>query len=478
MSAQEGIRRDFVANVSHELRTPVAVIRANAETLLQGALEEPEESRRFVEAIEKNAQRLTELISDLLDLSRIEAGNYGLTLRGLRVSKAVARAMDSVGQLAPQHGVEISMEVDPEETVLADKGGLDQVLINLIDNAIKHSPKGGKVTVRTVPDARGVRIEVEDDGPGVEVHLRDRIFERFFRADPGRSRDKGGTGLGLAIVKHLIDLMNGLLGVKSGDGGGAVFWFVLPAEEAEPSEAELLRDTAQPGKRSSSDLSLEEQALESDLRRLRKRLVRMASRVDRMIGDAVKALIKSDKSLAKRTIKADAKINRDEIRTDELCLQVLARHTPQSTDLRFITVALKMVSDLERIGDLAVSICRRAASLAKAPPLSCAGDMQRMADAARKMVRDSIDAFVDGDVKVALEIVQRDDEVDRMYRKLFGKVIKMMSDDDSLLEYGAHLLSVAKALERIADHTTNIAEQVVFLVEGRDIRHFGSRDDI
>jgi two-component system phosphate regulon sensor histidine kinase PhoR len=229
----ERVRRDFVANVSHELRTPVSVIRANAETLIGGALDDIERAPNFVEAIHRNAERLGRLISDLLDLSRIEAGAVKLSLGPVMVSSALSSAVDALAERA--HARNITIDVDAEEgiAVRAAGNGLAQILANILDNAIKYAPDGGHVWLRARVDEESedtVRIEVEDDGPGIEPHHRKRVFERFYRVDAGRSRELGGTGLGLSIVKHLAEAMAGRVGVEPAPKRGSVFWIELPRE--------------------------------------------------------------------------------------------------------------------------------------------------------------------------------------------------------------------------------------------------------
>ena len=225
----EAIRRDFVANVSHELRTPVSVIRANAETLLDGALADEPVARNFTTAIHRNSERLTMLLSDLLDLARMEAGETILNMTEVSVQHSVARAFDMLEHAAGKQGVRLHNEVSRELKLRTDPDTLDQVLLNLIGNGIKYGrSSGGQVWVRGQMASGHVRIEVIDDGPGIELHHRDRVFERFYRVDPGRSRDMGGTGLGLAIVKHLVGLMGGTIGIEPRDGGGSVCWAELP----------------------------------------------------------------------------------------------------------------------------------------------------------------------------------------------------------------------------------------------------------
>lgn len=228
----ERVRRDFVANVSHELRTPITVVQTHAETLLDSALEEPVAARRFVEAIHRHAIRLSRLVSDLLDLSRIEAGSRPFEPRRVLLGgaiDAVAGGLDGDGK------VSFTVQVDPGLAVLADADALDQVLLNLMDNAVKYTPAGGSVEVGAAPRSDGrVRIEIRDDGPGVPPKHRRRLFERFYRVDKGRSRDAGGTGLGLSIVKHLVESMGGEVGYDPGEPTGSVFWLELPATATDP----------------------------------------------------------------------------------------------------------------------------------------------------------------------------------------------------------------------------------------------------
>jgi phosphate transport system protein len=212
---------------------------------------------------------------------------------------------------------------------------------------------------------------------------------------------------------------------------------------------------------------------EARLEEIRERLLAMAGRVEDMIAKSVQAFVDRDVALAQETIRADARVNRAELDTDELCLQVLACRQPLASDLRFITLALKMVTDLERIGDLAVNICERSIDLADKPPLAPARDIPRMAAVVQSMVRDAIDAFVEGDVEEARAVIARDSEVDDIYTRVFREMLEVMRRDPAAVEPGIHVQSVAKWLERMADHATNLSEQVVFMVKGKDIRHLG-----
>ena len=210
---------------------------------------------------------------------------------------------------------------------------------------------------------------------------------------------------------------------------------------------------------------------DNQLRQLRDKLLLMAGHVEAMIASSVKALVERDVDLAHSTISTDQKVNQAEVETDELCLLILAKRQPMGSDLRFITLALKMVTDLERIGDLAVNISERTLDLSREPPLRNYDDIQRTAELVQSMVRDAIDSFVHADVSKAEAVIERDDDVDEIYHQIFRDVLKQMRDDPTTIQRGIHVQSVAKWLERIADHSTNLAELVIFMVKGKDVRH-------
>ncbi len=226
----ETMRRDFVANVSHELRTPVAVIKGYGETLLDGALEEsPERSRRFVEIIVSHAERLTNLINDILTLSKLEARDAALTLHPLDLCGTIRKAQMLMEDHARSKGIRIAAECpDGMPKVLADQGQLEQVLLNLLDNAIKYTPDGGDVAIEISTNQGRLQISVSDTGIGIPSKDLPRIFERFYRVDEGRSREQGGTGLGLSIVKHIVQLHGGEITVSSEAGKGSKFTVTLP----------------------------------------------------------------------------------------------------------------------------------------------------------------------------------------------------------------------------------------------------------
>ena len=211
--------------------------------------------------------------------------------------------------------------------------------------------------------------------------------------------------------------------------------------------------------------------LEHELGAVRERLLRMAGRVEAMIADSSRALVERDVELAKRVIAQDQEVNRCEVDIDELCLRVLARRQPVASDLRFVTLAMKMVTDLERIADLAVNISERAIDLATVEGIVIHPDIPQMSVVVQSMVQKAIDAFVDRDVSRAREVIARDDEVDDYFHEIFEDLLGRMHSNPTRLNEYIHVQSVAKWLERMGDHSTNLAELVIFMVEGRDIRH-------
>jgi two-component system phosphate regulon sensor histidine kinase PhoR len=224
------MRRDFVANVSHELRTPVTSIQASAETLLDGGLEDREHSRRFVDLIHRNARRLASLVSDLLELSRIEERSDAEVKReAIDLSDVVDQVVATVRAQAAARSVALEADVAENARALGDPDGVERMVLNLVDNAIKYGSPRGRVRVVAASADGWVEISVTDDGPGIESRHLSRLFERFYRVDPGRSSADGGSGLGLAIVKNLAESMGGRVGVESEIGRGTTFSVRLPA---------------------------------------------------------------------------------------------------------------------------------------------------------------------------------------------------------------------------------------------------------
>lgn len=214
---------------------------------------------------------------------------------------------------------------------------------------------------------------------------------------------------------------------------------------------------------------------EDELQRLRERILLMGAKVEQLINSAIEALLKRDTELAKRMIALDREVNRLELAIDQLCLQILARRQPVASDLRQITITMKLVTDLERIGDLGVNICERVVELNEEPPLKPYVDLPKMAEVAMSMVHDALDAFVAGDDSQAEDIIARDSTVDAYYHQIFRELLTYMMEDAKNIARATRLQSIAKYIERIGDHATNLAEMVIFAVKGKDPRHKGSR---
>jgi two-component system phosphate regulon sensor histidine kinase PhoR len=225
----EIIRQDFVANVSHELRTPLTTIKGYAETLLEGALKE-EVAFQFVQVIKRHTDRLTKIVEDLLMLSKIESKEFQLKIEFISLPDFINDVIDFVKEAAEKKEISISQsKITSSQAVGADRNYLEQIFINLLDNAIKYTHEGGKVTISAIEkDKREIQFSIEDDGMGIPREDIPRIFERFYRVDKGRSQELGGTGLGLSIVKHLVQAHGGRVWVESQLGEGSTFYFTLP----------------------------------------------------------------------------------------------------------------------------------------------------------------------------------------------------------------------------------------------------------
>ena len=230
----EAVRQDFVANVSHELRTPLSLIKSTAETLLDGAKDDPAVATRFLEIIDKHANRLALLIDDLLLLARLDAGRVEMKFEAWALREGAQDSLDDFGIMARARGVTLENAVPAGLVARADPERLRQVLSNLIDNAIKYGRPEGRVTIGGRPlDENRVELTVRDDGPGIPPEAKERVFERFYRVDKARAREQGGTGLGLAIVKNVMQAHGGEVRVESAPGAGTTFFLTLPAMKDE-----------------------------------------------------------------------------------------------------------------------------------------------------------------------------------------------------------------------------------------------------
>ena len=218
-----------------------------------------------------------------------------------------------------------------------------------------------------------------------------------------------------------------------------------------------------------------DKAYEAELTTLREQLLEMGGLVEAAIAGSVRAVVERDASLADQVKQKDRQVNRMEVAIDQACRRILALRQPAASDLRFITTALKIVTDLERMGDLAVNIAERAADLAQAPQLRPLHDLARLAELSEAQLKRALDAFVTGDAGEAEEVLKGDDHLDALYLKIFQELLGLMMEDPRSIRRATSLMFVAKHLERFGDHATNLAEMVIFMVRGTDVRHPKSR---
>lgn len=240
----ERIRKDFVINVSHELRTPLASIQGYTETLLDGAIHDPQHNVRFLTIIRQNAERLANLTADLLTLSRVELKQQKFQFASYNLTRLLESTVDSMSPIAVKKHIELRPhQIGGVVEAFCDAEAVNQVVTNLIDNAIKYTPEGGTITVgaRTLQSSKYVEVFVRDTGIGIPAEDVPRLFERFYRVDKARSREMGGTGLGLSIVKHLVRSQGGDVRVLSRLGEGSEFIFTLPVEDLGMSETPDIR---------------------------------------------------------------------------------------------------------------------------------------------------------------------------------------------------------------------------------------------
>lgn len=227
MRNPQATRREFVANVSHELRTPLTAIKAIVETLQNGAIEDPKVAVDFLGKIDAEVDRMTQMVSELIELSRIESGGVELRFEPVDLNEIARRVITRMAPQAERAGVSLSAQLaDNIALVRADRDRIEQVLVNIVHNAIKFTPSGGKATIATGSGPDSVSVAVTDTGIGISREDLPHVFERFFKAD--RSRSSGGTGLGLAIATHTVEAHGGKIQVSSIEGEGSAFTFTLP----------------------------------------------------------------------------------------------------------------------------------------------------------------------------------------------------------------------------------------------------------
>ena len=230
LRANASMRRDFISNLSHELRTPVSVISANAETLVGGAIDNKKDAKIFSKAILHNAERISGLVSDLIDLSRIDYGEIHLDLTELNVCDVVRIVKDSHYSSAKRKGININFIEKKLPNVLADEAAVERIMTNLLDNAIKYTKANdeGEVEIEVKKEKNFIKVLVKDLGIGIQSSDQDQVFKRFYRTPDARASQKTGSGLGLAIVKNLTISLGGQVGVMKRRHKGSIFWFTLP----------------------------------------------------------------------------------------------------------------------------------------------------------------------------------------------------------------------------------------------------------
>ena len=237
--AADRVRRDFVANAGHELRTPLTAIRGFAETLRDGAINDPESAKGFLEVILRHARRLQALVDDLADLSRFEGEELELDLEPTDAGALLDEVVRGLEAKAQAKGLEVVRSgLEDAPLVLAEPRALEQVLVNLVDNAIKYTPEGGEVRVEALPEGSDLFVEIANTGPGIPSKHLSRVFERFYRVDAGRSRELGGTGLGLSIVKHLTAKIGAEINVDS-SAGWTRFQLSIPLADSPKSDTRV-----------------------------------------------------------------------------------------------------------------------------------------------------------------------------------------------------------------------------------------------
>lgn len=463
------LRREFVANVSHELKSPLTSIRSLTETLLDGGLHDPHCSQRFVSLIEEDSARLSRLIDDLLILSQVESRAFPLRLSAVELGAALQAVLAPREVLIASKQLRVTATITPDLTLRADPDRLRQVLDNLIDNAVKYSPDGGRLEIHARPAPGGMaEVRICDQGPGIPEEARLRVFERFYRVDKARARQLGGTGLGLSIVKHIVESHGGRTWVESRpQGPGSEFCLTLPLASGDSERPEPVH-SQHPGPLVKSALP---QELHVELGQLQERLLVMGGLVEEAVGRSVQALTLRNAELARQVLERDQFIDEAELEIDETCLRLLDEHRPSGNDLRLIAMAFKINADLERMGDQAYNIAEHTLELLREPLLHPLIDIQTMAEQVQAMVKGSLDALVERDMDSALEICRRDREVDRLNQQVSSRMLALMQGHPGSAQRATALMLVARALERIADHATNIAENVVYLVSGHSVKH-------
>ena len=459
----ERMRSDFVANVSHELRTPLAAIAGAAETLADGALSDPEAGPRFVATIARHADRLTALVDDLLTLSRLESTPESIERVPVDFAHVVRQACDAVAARARDAGLSLDVDAEGPVRVLGDPEALRRLVDNLVVNAVTYTPAGGAVRVGLAADEGRAVLTVADTGIGIGPEHLARIFERFYRVDKARSRGKGGTGLGLSIVKHAVNLHGGEIAVESRPGAGSTFTVSIPLADdggdapADPAPLPEIRAMSRHFLHALEDLHRD--------------VLLMGGNVEATVARAVRAILERDVPEATAVIEGDREINLQELKIDEECLED-ARALPADRARPALRDGRHEDHQRPRARGRPLRQHRRARARARrvrAPGVSCG----------LRRDRRPVAAHADGVARrarpprlgEAMDVLRMDDPIDALLRGIFDDLEVAMAKDPKRIRSDLLILSAAKNLERIADHASNIAEDVVYMVDGNIIRH-------
>ena len=514
----EQLRSDFIANASHELRTPLASIIGYIETLQNHARNDPDARERFLGIMSREAGRMQRLVDDLMSLSRIELTEHVRPVEEWSLNQIAAESATALQPIARQQGVTLQIDVPTVGSrVLGDRDQLYQVFTNLIDNAMKYGGSGATVRVfaaapnRAHPNRWGVTVA--DDGPGIPREHIHRLTERFYRVNVASSRNKGGTGLGLAIAKHILNRHEGRLEVVSTLGSGSTFtvWLprgaprrrrsrripalrmrppriCVPPEPLAPSQnrrknvtvlcpSRLYCPCAGCGAGTPRRMAQEQDvgmahivsAFDEDLVQVQAKISEMGGLSEELLAKALQSVQDRDTALAREVIERDRAIDAMEMALEESVVKVIALRQPVAADLRVLIAAMKIASTLERIGDLAKNIAKRAIPLSSAKPVRPTTSIVRMGRQTLTQLSDVLNAHASRDVDLAVQIWNQDYEIDELYNAIFREVVTYMVEDSRLIGVGAQLMFIAKNLERIGDHSTHISEMVYYIVTGNSL---------
>ena len=450
MRRLERMRTDFVSNVSHELRTPLATIAASVETLEDESVRtDPDTADRFIGMLRRNVTRLEALLDDILALSRFESRPETLHRAPLDLAALTRASADELKDLAARGNVALTIEASQRVRVDGDGEALRRVVDNLIVNAITYTPEGGDVAVTLTEERGHAVLTVKDTGIGIAGAEIERIFERFYRIDKGRSRSAGGPGSAWRSSS-----------TRSGSTAAGSTW---PANQARAQ----LSPSISPCMRTRSH----DQALLRELEQLKREVMVMGGCAEAALATAIRAFLERDEAAAAGVIEGDREVNALELRIEEECLKVLSLYGPTAKDLRFVVGVFKITNDLERMGDLAVNIAERAQHAGTDEPHYEEKGLQAMAEIVRGMVSEALESFVDQDEGRARKVLEMDDGVDDLLETVYQHQAGVVAKDGARFKPALRELAVAKYLERAADHSTNIAEDVVYMATGEVLKH-------